>query len=419
MRWMEFIIIFITLSLTTDATLALNSNISSTMVEDENATLLNHSTSRFYIDRSSFETNLIQLIPAPQKYTNELPPIGVREVIYGSGNLKLKAWLSDRPADDKKHPAIVYALGGYSFGGSEEWATMSEFLDQGFILMVPMLRGENGNPGNFEYFYGEVDDLIAAADYLANLSYIDNESIFLCGHSIGGSLSMLTSMMPSKYRAISSFGGFPDQESFIKYGGDPIPFDSRNIKEFELRSSVVYQDSIIKPLFVYIGDQEDASIIQLCRNFVRYEKEIGKPCEFKEVKGDHFTSVDGSVRLSINEFKNIQAYEALALNRSKSCSWFAKGNDLLNSTRYEEAIKCYEQAIILDPQNALAWNGKGAAIASMGRYDEAMECFEKAIEIDGEFPLAWENKAYALRALGKIAESNSALVKAGHLSYMR
>jgi hypothetical protein len=94
MRRIWFMIIFIALSLTVGITLAVNSNISSTMVDDEIENFLNHNTSRFYIDRSSFETNLVQLIPAPQEYTNELPPRGVREVIYDSGNLKLKAWLA-------------------------------------------------------------------------------------------------------------------------------------------------------------------------------------------------------------------------------------------------------------------------------------------------------------------------------------
>jgi dipeptidyl aminopeptidase/acylaminoacyl peptidase len=43
--------------------------------------------------------------------------------------------------------------------------------------MTPTLRGENGNPGNFECFYGEVDDVIAAGRYLATLPYVDPKHI--------------------------------------------------------------------------------------------------------------------------------------------------------------------------------------------------------------------------------------------------
>jgi acetyl esterase/lipase len=281
-----------------------------------NATGEDKNLSRLYNDRSVFETNLVQHIPAPQRYTNELPPIGAKEITYNSGNLSLKAWLSDKPADDEKHPAVVYAHGGFALGGSD-WADAQEFINQGFVLMMPALRGENGNPGNFEFFYGEIDDLIAAADYLTNVSYVDRDRIFLCGHSVGGTLSMLTSMMPSNYRAHASYGGSPDQESFFKYGQFTIPFDSKNPREIELRSPIEYPDSILKPLFIYVGDQ-DLAYLDLSKYLAGYAKVIGKPCEINVVEGDHFTSVSESIRLTINEFRNIKAYETLASNISST-----------------------------------------------------------------------------------------------------
>ena len=216
MRFVQLIIIFLVFELAASVSIALESNkTESSILKNGSVSIENQSTSRFYVDRSNFETNLIFHIPAPQQYKNELPPIGVKEITYDSGNLRLMAWLSDKPADGNKHPALVYSHGGFSFAKSE-WESMQEYIDQGFVLMTPTFRGENGNPGYFEYFYGEVDDLITAADYLANISYVDKDRIFLCGHSAGGTLSMLTSMMPSKYRAISSFSGSPDQEIWFK-----------------------------------------------------------------------------------------------------------------------------------------------------------------------------------------------------------
>lgn len=281
-----------------------------------NASGLEKNQSRLYNERESFTTNLIKRMPAPQEYRNVSPPPGAKEIVYKSGNLSLKAWLSDKPADNNKHPAVVFAHGGFAFGGSD-WTDGQEFINQGFVLMIPTLRGENGNPGNFEFFYGEVNDLIAAANYLANVSYVDNDRIFLCGHSAGGTLSMLTSMMPSKYRAHASYGGSPDQESFFKYSQIPIPFESKNPKEIELRSPIDYPDCILKPLFIYVGDQ-DLGYLDSSKYLAAYAKAIGEPCEIKVVKGDHFTSVGESIKLTINEFKSIDAYESLALNRSSA-----------------------------------------------------------------------------------------------------
>jgi len=409
------IIIFLVIFLASGIALSADGNTTGVLANEENISFTKQITSRFYEERCGFETNLIKRIPAPQEYEAEVPPAGVKEVFYDSGDLKLKAWLLDKPADDDKHPAVVFAHGGFSFGGSG-WEDGQEFIDHGFILMTPMLRGENGNPGNFEYFYGEVDDLLAAADYLANVSYVDSTRIFLCGHSVGGTLSILASMMPSRYRAMASFGGMPTTEGLIRNGGYPNPFDSTNRKEFEVRSAIYYPDSIITPLFLYVGDQGEGSLLEFSDYFAKNARSIGKSCEFRAVKGDHWSSVAESVRLCRAEFENISAYEALANNRSLAYSLVLKGNDLLNLSKYDEAIKFFDEAIATDPASVTAWNAKGAALGMAGRYEEALVCFEKAVGIDDECGLAWENKGQALRAMGRIAESNSAMVKARQLA---
>lgn len=177
--------------------------------------------------------------------------------------------------------------------------------------MAPMLRAENGNPGDFEFFYGEVNDLIAAGDYLANVSYVDKDRIFLCGHSVGGTLSMLTSMMPSKYRAISSFSGSSNQEIFFNNIETIKPFDSRTKKETELRSPIIYADSVIKPLFVFVGDQE-SFFLDMSKNFVEEVKKNGGICELNVVRGDHLSAIPEEVRLSTTKFKKIEDYEAIS-----------------------------------------------------------------------------------------------------------
>lgn len=411
----SIIIAFLAITLAAAMAQGIDGLVTGNAANDMNQSFIKPNTTRFYEDKSSFETNLIKLIPAPQKYTDGVPPAGASEVLYQSGDLSLKAWLSDKPADEDKHPAVVFAHGGFSFAESE-WEAGQEFIDHGYILMTPMLRGENGNPGYFEYFYGEVDDLVAAADYLANVSYVDKSRIFLCGHSIGGTLSILSSLMPTRYRAAASFGGMPTTEDLILHGGSPIPFDTKDKKEFELRSAIYYPDSIITPIFLYVGDQEDGGWLEYSEFFAKNERMNGKPIEFRAVKGDHWSSVPESVRMCRAEFDNIQAYEAIALNRSRAYSLVLKGNDLINLSRYDEAIKLFDQAIAADPSSVHAWNGKGTALGEAGRFEEAIECFDKAIEIDEEFYLAWENKALALKAMGKTAESNSALFKSRQLA---
>ena len=60
----------------------------------------------------------------------------------------------------------------------------------------------------------------------------------------------------------------------------------------------------------------------------------------------------------------------------------SKGENFMENGRYEDALACFEQAILLHPEDPDLWNSKASALRSMGRYEEAIECFNKSLEID-------------------------------------
>ncbi len=256
---------------------------------------------RFKNDRDDFKTNLLVKGPSPQSYDEETPPEGVTEVTYQSGEYALKAWLSDDPSDGKRHPAVVYVHGGFAFGLSD-WEDVKAYLSAGFVLMTPMLRGENDNPGYFEGFYGEVDDVIAAGEFLKQQSYVDADRIYLSGHSSGGTISMLCSMLPSPYKAVATFGASPDQKEFWEAWADIAPFDVEDESETDIRSPLKYIDSIQKPLFVYVA-REDVGYHILSEQLVETAAEYGKDCEFISMKGDHWSALQPSIAESIMKFQ--------------------------------------------------------------------------------------------------------------------
>ena len=59
-----------------------------------------------------------------------------------------------------------------------------------------------------------------------------------------------------------------------------------------------------------------------------------------------------------------------------------RGKDYLEKGEYENALGCFEQAILLNQNDSELWNFKAVSLRSMGRYDEAVECFNKSLEID-------------------------------------
>src|SRR5207249_445726 len=113
--------------------------------------------------RKGFQTKLIRKAAAPQAWQPVKPPPGVTVMDYQSGNLKLKAWVNGPPKGAARSPAVLFLHGGFAFD-RDDWEQAQPFRDAGYVVMAPMLRGENGLPGVYSMFYDEVEDVNAAAD---------------------------------------------------------------------------------------------------------------------------------------------------------------------------------------------------------------------------------------------------------------
>jgi len=207
--------------------------------------------------RRGFQTKLLRResagVPVPE------PPPGVLRIVkFGSPVGQLAAYLSPDPRDGKKHPAIIWITGGdcntidqvWEDAPAENDQTASAFRKAGIVTMYPSLRGGNDNPGVKEGFFGEVDDVLAAAEYLARQDFVDPQRIYLGGHSSGGTLVLLVAECSDRFRAIFSFGPALDVRLYPAL----CPFDRANEREFLLRAPAEWLDSIRNPTFVLEGD---------------------------------------------------------------------------------------------------------------------------------------------------------------------
>lgn len=191
--------------------------------------------------------------PAPE------PPAEIFKLVrYPSPVGELPAYLTPDPGDGVNHPAIVWITGGDCNSIGDVWKESPRSNDQtaaayrkaGIVMLFPSLRGGNDNPGLREGFFGEVDDVIAAAEFVAGLDYVDPERIYLGGHSTGGTLVMLVAEMSGRFRAVFSFGPV---DNVLGYGPEYLPFDTSNQTEVELRSPIRWLESARSPLFVFEG----------------------------------------------------------------------------------------------------------------------------------------------------------------------
>jgi tetratricopeptide (TPR) repeat protein len=81
--------------------------------------------------------------------------------------------------------------------------------------------------------------------------------------------------------------------------------------------------------------------------------------------------------------------------------YYKKGLTHAKIEDYEEAIKCFNKAIMIDPNNALAWISKANALIECGNGKEAKDCLEKASKIDSKY-----NFTQTMKNIDKFETSN-------------
>jgi acetyl esterase/lipase len=208
--------------------------------------------------RRGFQTKLVRRESAGEPLPK--PPAALfRPVTFDAPSGKLAAFLSPDPNDGEKHPVIIWITGGdcntlddgfwnKEVGNGDQ--TASGFREAGIPMMFPTLRGGNENPGFREGFFGEVDDVLAAADFLAKQPFVDPQRMYLGGMSNGGTLVLLVAASSDRFRAVFAFGPADDVAG---YSPEYLPFNTSNPREFELRSPIHWLHAIRVPAFVFEG----------------------------------------------------------------------------------------------------------------------------------------------------------------------
>jgi dienelactone hydrolase len=273
------------------------------MAFDEQVEDLELQTEDYAEARKTFQTKLISTGPSPQPAppTIQIPP-DIQTVKYSSGGLQLTAYVDPAPADGGQRPAVLFLHGGFAFG-DDDLVMPQPFRDAGYIVMVPVLRGENGQPGNFTLYYDEVEDVLGAAESLAALPYVDPNRIFLAGHSAGAVLTQLASMTSKKFVGAASFSGLCNEHTQTDWS--LIRFDMASEAEYEMRSSQAYATSFKCPIRLYYGSQE-GWIAGQTRTTVDRGKQAGIDIAYEVVPGDHMSCVPESIRRSIEFFKTLE-----------------------------------------------------------------------------------------------------------------
>ncbi|OPY36516.1 MAG: two-component response regulator [Methanoregula sp. PtaU1.Bin051] len=86
--------------------------------------------------------------------------------------------------------------------------------------------------------------------------------------------------------------------------------------------------------------------------------------------------------------------------------WNDRGNSLMFSRRYNDAVNAYDKAIGISATNYKAWYGKGTALAKLGKNDEALAAYDNVLAIYPRNHEVLMAKGVLLRKVGRDAEAD-------------
>ncbi len=261
--------------------------------------------------RAAFTTNLTREGPGPGSSEPawfpdwELSEDNIQEVTYPSDDLTLKALVYVPPsARSQPKPALVYLGGGFEVGPNTLPNT-KPFIEAGFVVMTPMLRGANGNPGNFEVLLGEVDDAAAAARWLAARPNVASDRVYVLGLSMGGAIAATLSLLDDvPARLTGSIVGLFDQPSFSGESG-LMPFDETNPVEWEMRLLVGNLRWMKRAhhAYVFSADRLTATAVEAA---IREMDQWPAPLEIVTLPGDNHLAVAPAVEAMTSYLEVVQ-----------------------------------------------------------------------------------------------------------------
>ncbi len=255
---------------------------------------------------SAYLQENFKLKPSPQSFDNKALDARATRFTYRSGAYELAAWLAfpegvtmeTLTAPGGAQKAVVYQHGGFAVGAGD-FDDAQAFVDAGYVVMMPASRGENGNPGGFEYLLGEVDDFINAGAAMAALPGVDKTQVFGFGHSIGCGIALSAAADDGAlrpYRALGGSGGVYPKGVFASFQ----PERGRN---GDTGADIRYggEKPLYTEVFAYAGDQEAGIIVEAAARadwHAANDNDGGpdsKAFHFETRPGDHFTALGAAV----------------------------------------------------------------------------------------------------------------------------
>jgi dipeptidyl aminopeptidase/acylaminoacyl peptidase len=212
-----------------------------------------------------------------------------------------------------QNAAIVYVHGGPT---SQTVNSFNRFIqhmvNQGYMVIAPNYRGSTGYGKEFQQANlfdmggGDLQDVLAAADFVKQTGYLDPKKIVLMGGSYGGYMTMMgVTKAPEMWAAGVPIVPFVNWFTEIQHE-DPVLQQSdlatmgdleKNKALYEDRSPINFVDKIKAPLYLLAGGNDPRCPKEEAQQVVDAVKKRGGVVEHKvyENEGHGFAKVENQI----------------------------------------------------------------------------------------------------------------------------
>ncbi|HVM92905.1 MAG TPA: S9 family peptidase [Terriglobales bacterium] len=212
-----------------------------------------------------------------------------------------------------QHPAIVYVHGGPAAQTVNSFNRFVQYMaNQGYLVIAPNYRGSTGYGKEFQQANlfdmggGDLQDVLAAADWIKQTGYVDPKKLILMGGSYGGYLTMMgVTKAPDLWAAGIPIVPFVNWFTEIQHE-DPILQQSdlatmgdleTNKARYEERSPINFVDQIKAPLYLLAGGNDPRCPKEETQQVVDAVHKRGGVAEVKvyENEGHGFARVENQI----------------------------------------------------------------------------------------------------------------------------
>jgi dipeptidyl aminopeptidase/acylaminoacyl peptidase len=257
-----------------------------------------------------------QLIDETYDAMDNMEKVAERVYYESSGGLTVSGLLF-RPAEGSgPWPTIIVNHAGFGTAGDFSDVALG-IRDRGYLVFNPDFRGSGMSQGSHEGAKGEVDDVIAAINYLESQDLIADGRIGIYGQSHGAAVTVLAAERDPRIKAVVAEAGFYDAVDLYnkaKASSDPtaqtllaefLPMvggtPEQVPQEYAVRSALNYTDTMQAATLIIHGEKDPLCPVDQARLLYDALSADGKTVEIKIYPNEAHTVTDPAGRVEVWE----------------------------------------------------------------------------------------------------------------------